>query len=121
MYAIRDFARGLTLYLAVSLPFSASAADAEAKFTVLSFGAKSCGVVVSDFEKNEWQKLLNSGWVGGFLTAINAVIDQGGDIAKGTDPAGRDLWIYNYCKANPLHTLYNATDALTIELLSRTR
>jgi hypothetical protein len=110
----------LVLACLVSLS-SAFAADSQGKFIVLSLGTKSCGQVVTDFEKNDWGKLTNSVWVGGYLTAINSEVFKGEDVAKGTDPAARDLWVYNYCKSNPLESLYRATDALVSELIRRAR
>lgn len=110
-----------SLLAAVIWQTDALAADAKGNFTVLSMGTKSCGTVVSDYEKDEWPKIVNSVWVGGFLTAINAEVHKGENVAQGTDPAARDLWIYNYCKANPLDTLYRATNELWGELRRRTR
>lgn len=113
--------RTLALILLLALFRYATAADAKGNFVVISFGTVSCGQVVSDFDTNERQKLLNSVWVGGYLTAINQNVFAGADIAKGTDPAARDLWIYNYCKANPLDNLHQAANALVLELSRRTK
>jgi hypothetical protein len=99
----------------------AFAADPKGNFTVISLGTKTCGQVVADFDKDDWGKLSNSVWVGGYLTAINSEVFVGADVAKGTDPAARDLWIYNYCKTNPLNNLYRATDALVTELSRRAK
>lgn len=116
--ALNHLLVSLTLGLFVT---SALAADSMGNFTVISLGTKTCGQVVSDFEKGDWGKLSNSIWVGGYLTAINSEVFSGADVAKGTDPAARDLWIYNYCKANPLNSLYRATDDLVTELTRRAK
>lgn len=105
----------------VILSAPAWAADPSGRFNVLSMGAKTCGEVVSDFQKDGVGKLTNSVWVGGYLTAINSEVYSGFDVAKGTDPAARDLWIFNYCSKNPLDSLYRATDALVVELRARAR
>ena len=97
----------------------ANAADNAGHFAVLSNGTKSCGTVVFEHEKDDRGKLTNSIWVGGYLTAINAEVFRGFDISKGTDSDARSLWIYNYCKANPLDSLFDATYALVKELKRR--
>jgi len=96
-------------------------ADSSSNFSILSMGTKTCGEVVSDFQKDDIGKLVNSVWVGGYLTAINSKVYRGFDLAKGTDPAARDLWIFNYCSKNPLDSLYRATDALVVEMKARAR
>lgn len=107
---------------AISVAMShARAADADGNFTVLSVGTKSCGTIVSDFNKDDWPKLINSVWVGGFITAINSEAHNGKNVAEGIDASARDLWIYNYCKSNPLDSLFRATDALLGELRKRAR
>lgn len=114
--------RNLALVLACLVGWSSTlAANSQGNFRVLSLGTTSCGQVVADFEKDDWGKLTNSIWVGGFLTAINSKVFKGENVAKGTDPAARDLWVYNYCKSNPLDDLYRATDALLSELTRRAR
>jgi hypothetical protein len=105
----------------LSAPETTKAADAQGNITILSMGAASCGSVVIDHEKNGHSKLWNSIWVAGYLTAINSEVFAGENIASGTDTNARDLWIYNYCKSNPLHTLYRATAALHRELANRTK
>lgn len=108
-------------FVIVTLSTSVWAADPTGNFNVLGMGTKSCGDVVSDHQRNDWGKLTNSIWVGGFLTAINAEVHQGFDVAQGTNPAARDLWIFNYCSKNPLDSLYRATAALVVELEARKR
>ncbi|MEJ8836334.1 hypothetical protein [Ramlibacter sp. AN1133] len=101
--------------------FGAIAADASGRFTILSMGTKSCGEVVGDFKDDGRAKLSNSIWVAGYLTAINEYVVQRSNVAAGTDAAAWDLWIYNYCSANPLDSLSQATSALAKELAKRNR
>lgn len=61
----------------------------------------------------------NSIWVAGYLTAVNERIATRSNVAAGTKPEAWDLWIKNYCAANPLDSLSSATSALTDELSKR--
>ena len=88
-------------------------------FTNLSMGTKSCGAVVSDRDAPGEAKMHNSVWVAGYLTAYNEYVVGRKNIAAGTDPAAWDLWIHNYCTANPLENLAAAASALVAELLKR--
>lgn len=111
----------ILVWMGIILCSTAGASDSSGKFNVLSMGAKSCGQVVSDFKEDGIGKLANSAWVGGYLTAINAEVYRGFDVARGADPAARDLWIFNFCSKKPLDSLYTATDALVVQLKTRTR
>ena len=107
--------------LAIALVLSAPvfATDSIGRFVTLGFGTKSCGVVVEAYPKNGLGKLNHGVWVEGYLTAINELLYHDVNVAQGTDPSARDLWIYNYCQKNPLNTLGNAAYFLYLELRSR--
>jgi hypothetical protein len=79
-------------------------------------GTKSCGDVVADFKQDGRGKTYNSVWVAGYLTAINEHVSSKSNVAAGTNPEAWDLWIFNYCSANPLDTLQRAASALLLEL-----
>ncbi|MGV8057793.1 MAG: hypothetical protein AB2L12_07210 [Smithellaceae bacterium] len=112
----------LCAFLVTCVPANPShAVDKSGAFTILSMGTKSCGQVVADFKENSFQKINNSIWVAGYLTAINEHIAVRANIAKGIDPAAWDLWINNYCDANPLESLSSATTVLVTELLKRSK
>ena len=95
------------------------ATDKSGKFTILSMGTKSCGETVADFKEDGRGKLTNSIWVAGYLTAINEHVAKRSNIAAGTDPEAWNLWINNYCTANPLDSLSSATSALVAEMSKR--
>ena len=95
------------------------AIEKSGKFTSLSMGTKSCGEVVADFKENSLGKMNNSIWIAGYLTAINRHVATRSNIAVGTNPEAWNLWINNYCVANPLENLSSATTLLVTELSNR--
>ena len=114
---MRSIPAAVALLVASTLP--CFAADKNGKFTILSMGTKSCGEVVAQFKEDGQSKLVNSIWVAGYLTAINERVANRSNIAAGTDPEAWNLWINNYCTANPLESLSSATTALVLELSKR--
>ena len=56
-------------------------------------------------------------WVLGYLTAYNdLVLKVDGDVANQVDNPALFSWIDNYCQANPLANVYNASATLLNEL-----
>lgn len=57
-------------------------------------------------------------WVMGFTTAVNASFSaqnndgQPVDVLNGADLDAIELWLVNYCTANPLNKIVDATTAL---------
>ena len=111
----------LALLFAAVLSLPCLAADKSGKFTILSMGTKSCGEVVADFKVDGREKFVNSIWVSGYLSAINEHVVNRSNVAAGTDPEAWNLWIDNFCAANPLETLSSATSSLVVELSKRRR
>lgn len=109
----------ITSLLGLFFAFSTFAADKNGRYAVLSFGTKSCGEVVIDFKENGRGKITNSIWVAGYITAINERVANRSNIAAGTEPEAWNLWINNYCSANPLESLASSTNALIGELTKR--
>lgn len=98
---------------------SAWGADETGRLNVLSMGTKTCNQVVEEAGRGGINPLMNSVWVGGYLTALNSEVYAGFDVAAGTDLEMRDRWILDYCARNPAVTLYHATDALSTYLRRR--
>jgi hypothetical protein len=97
------------------------AADASGRFTILGHGNISCGSMVAAYEKDDLGRVVHTTWVSGYLTAINEKAHIGKDITNGSDVEAWSMWIYNYCKSNPLDTLHKATTKLVDELRLRSR
>jgi hypothetical protein len=59
--------------------------------------------------------VLLKAWVIGFLSGINLASDKP-DALVGTDYHGAMAWLDNYCKANPLNTITEASVKLIDQL-----
>jgi hypothetical protein len=62
-------------------------------------------------------------WVMGYLTGVNTASTHRGDpdflLRTNIDGPAAWAWIDNYCRANPLDNLFNASQALELELKQR--
>ncbi|RWB27531.1 MAG: hypothetical protein EOQ43_26905 [Mesorhizobium sp.] len=104
--------RVLITCAAMALPSLAQAQE----YTVLGAGNQSCGSWV----KKTTTRNFSLSWVLGFITAMNAteaiVTGKDPNVTEGTDANGVELWITNYCSANPLKTVSDATMRLYVAL-----
>jgi hypothetical protein len=57
---------------------------------------------------------IHTGWVRGFISGHNFAKEE--SVALSSDKEAIEVWILNYCKANPLDTLAAAAAALILEL-----
>ena len=115
-----------TLAVVVALLFSAGAAwKAEAgEYKILGPGNKSCGAWIAESKKQALLYYQNSGWVLGYISAFNTwgpLEKKPGvsHISKGTDVDGLFAWIDNWCRANPLDWISDASVALIKQLIKR--
>jgi hypothetical protein len=111
----------LKVILASALIFGTTvpsfAADPKGSFHILGAGNSSCGLWTSSRKANDAQEYILTGWVQGYITAINfsSAFDTG-DITKSTDMSGVTAYIDNYCSANPLNTVSQAALSLVLKL-----
>ena len=96
--------------LFAALPQSLQAEDTNGHFTVWGHGNSSCGKYLSSNESVEGDFLT---WLAGYFTAFNEFTDDVNDILQGTDLAGGEAWIKNYCLQNPTDNFRTAAGALT--------
>ncbi len=84
-------------------------------------GTLSCGDYVQTFLNPETSHAnMYKAWVGGYLTAMN-VISTG---FTAEDISDRDIngpieWINNYCRANPMENVANATIAFSSTMIDK--
>lgn len=78
-------------------------------------GGVSCGNWVTARIQNTTVASGYSFWMLGFLSGRAVATNI--DILKKPDYQSINLWVDNYCRANPLMTLVDAGDALFLELV----
>ena len=82
-------------------------------------GSRSCGTWIKDRADTKWLALAEQDWLLGFLSGMAFYSSK--DILNGTDNESIFLWVDNYCRANPLKSLYHAGDELFDELVKQKR
>ena len=85
-------------------------------------GARSCGAYAQSRATDGPQAPLADTsffWLQGYLTAYNRYVEPDGNITVGTDAAGLQGWLDNYCQAHPLDDIDTAARALIVELKAR--
>ena len=88
--------------------------------TIQGHGTQSCGVWIEEHRKASTMSLGQDTWLTGFLTGYNFYGPQpNGDILRGTDIRGAVAWMTNYCTANSLETIADASNELIKTLLAR--
>jgi hypothetical protein len=82
-----------------------------------SFEASSCGNWTQT-RKNQDNQYLE-GWVLGFVTGANAYDQNDGKLGVGSGATAMLAWVDQYCAANPLAPVIEASLKLVIELKKR--
>ena len=85
----------------------------ESVFAVGIRGSSSCGVWVTDRNKNDMAALRNEAWLVGFLSGQAFWSNK--EFWGGKDRLDNEsvfLWMDNYCRANPLKTIADGADIL---------
>jgi hypothetical protein len=109
--------------LAITLLAGASYGnDEHGLFRVRGIGSSSCGKYVEAIDhseasvKAENDRYAFLSWVGGYLSRYNKQNEDVYDIFGYTDMPAVQLWLYNYCRRNPLNAFDEAADALILAL-----
>ena len=91
-------------------------APAQAAQTIAQ-GTLSCGEWTAEHLRDDYGARIQNAWVAGYLSAYSMYADdQEIDLP---DPAGRNGWVSNYCRNNPLDKIDKAADQLILELRRR--
>lgn len=81
-------------------------------------GAPSCGNWLKERQiDRSLIGLANKYWLSGYLSGIAITTDK--DFITGTDNNSLDLWIDNYCQANPLENLGAAGVLLATKMIQQ--
>lgn len=95
-------------------------ANGQGEYTILGAGTNSCG----DWTKaragdHDWNQLIITGWILGYLTATNRYAPGSDDVTGNTDIEGIRAWFDSYCNQHPLEIISKAAEALVNELKQR--
>lgn len=84
-----------------------------------------CQEALKDFDPHTAARSwVDAAWVFGYVSGLNAIsVDRlkSPDFLKGTNPDATLAWIDNYCSSHPRDSLEIATDALLLELSTKSR
>jgi hypothetical protein len=81
-------------------------------------GPTTCGLYVTAVEESRTDATTGvytyMTWLSGYATRVSS--ENNIDYFKGTDTKSIQLWLENYCRANPLKTFNEAADSALLEL-----
>lgn len=109
---IRAMCLGVVVGMIVLIARDVMCAEDKEMVTILGTGTASCGRFIQ--QRNEY--VFFTVWVEGYITAVNIITPDTGNILGNTDIYGAMSWIENYCKNNPLKDFSLAVYYLVKEL-----
>jgi hypothetical protein len=90
-----------------------------AQYTTLAYGGITCAGWTSARSSKPNEAAVYEAWILGFLSAYNAFVFKGPNIAAGTDFDALRNMVDAHCKANPQDDLDSSTQTLIKELLKK--
>jgi hypothetical protein len=103
---------------AVALALSTNGATAQ-QYTTLAYGGIKCAEWSSVRASKPTDAAVYEAWILGFLSAYNAFIYKGPNVAAGTDFDTLRGMVDGHCKANPQDDLDSSAQTLIKELLKK--
>ena len=85
--------------------------------TMTTLGSAPCGRWVEERAADGWGALGDVRWLVGFLSGL--AVESGVDVLPGANSASLELWMDNYCRANPLANTGDGGIILFDELKAR--
>ena len=109
------------LLASVAASTASVAADREERLAIFGEGTMSCGQWLAAGDARSVLRYEAEAWVRGLLTGMNAGSPDPAEhfIGEDSDPAGTRLWLDNFCRKQPLASLFEATVLLRYELKYR--
>ena len=89
-----------------------------AQYTTLAYGGIKCAEWTGVRASKPTDSAVYEAWILGFLSAYNAFVFKGENVAAGTFDALRNM-VDAHCKANPQDDLDSAAQALIKDLLKK--
>ncbi|AZO23885.1 hypothetical protein EJ070_26515 [Mesorhizobium sp. M1E.F.Ca.ET.045.02.1.1] len=110
-----------TLVLTAHLLLAGSMSAEALEYRLFGFGVSSCGKWVSSAE-DPIMRLGYLSWILGYVSAVNTTETRQqrwhlDEALRRTDADALELWMTNYCKANPLKQVSEGAEALIRELV----
>jgi len=102
-----------------ALLFAITAAAGQGSYATLAYGGIKCAGWTAVRAAKPLDAAVYEGWIFGFLSAYNAFVYKGPNIAEGTDIDALRGMIDTYCKQNAGEDLDSAAQALIKELLKK--
>jgi len=107
-------------YAALALALATGGALGQgAQYTTLAYGGIKCPVWTSARSSKPTDAAVYEAWILGFLSAYNAFIYKGPNVAAGTDFDTLRTMVDAHCKANPQDDLDSSAQALIKELVKK--
>ena len=103
------------LIVSLSFPRSGIGIDTDRMYAIVGIGNNACDQFVE--ARRTRRDVAYMDWLGGYLTAVNAVSDNTFNIMGHTEFSSLILWIENYCSKNPLQTFARAVNVLIVDTL----
>ena len=107
-----------TAALALGLA-AGGAAGQGAQYSTLAYGGITCATWTSVRSSKPNEAAVYEAWILGFLSAYNAFVYKGPNVAAGTDFDALRGMVDEHCKANPQEDLDSSAQALIKELLKK--
>jgi len=96
----------LAALLLVSSVLPAIAVDSDGVYSAFGIGIESCGTYID--AQSHGNNVDYAHWLGGYVTAYDALNVGPRNILKGTDIKGAMLWLENYCNSHPTEDFVDA-------------
>ena len=111
------------LWVTLTIPGTAFAADPRGNFAVIGTGDVACAEYTTEQSTGGADQFLAEAevsWVQGFLTAYNVYVPTvDGDITSTTTAGAVKGWLSSYCARHPLYKIVIAATELVAELKAR--
>jgi hypothetical protein len=110
--------RGLGICVALALATGAAGAQG-AQYSTLAYGGITCDAWASVRSSKPNEAAVYEAWILGFLSAYNAFVFKGPNVAAGSDFDELRGMVDGFCKQNPKDDLDSAAQSVIKELLKK--
>jgi hypothetical protein len=105
-------------YLLAALILGIPGLCAAKDVSIVGAGYASCGKWSAQ-PKSSVGYLEQQEWLWGYVSGFNYFVQGNGNVGGGTDGYGMSAWVDGYCAKHPLETVFQAANALIVQLAGR--